>query len=121
MKVTVHEPLKNCNNLSYIGQIYIGSGDTPQKLNAIFDTGSANPWILSKEANKDNDEHNHFNPKLSPTFICPEEKDKQKCEITFGSGVLKGYFVTDQVMLGSPTDTNSQLVVEEWTFGYVTE
>ena len=25
-------------------------GSPPQKVRAIFDTGSANPWILSKEA-----------------------------------------------------------------------
>ena len=51
----VKEPLTNSQNLSYIGELYLGS-PSPQKVRAIFDTGSANPWILSKEAAK-NDEN----------------------------------------------------------------
>ena len=45
----VKEPLTNSQNLSYVGELYMGT-PVPQKIRAIFDTGSANPWILSKEA-----------------------------------------------------------------------
>ena len=109
--VKVREPLTNCQNLSYIGELYIGSGDTPQKVRAIFDTGSANPWILSKQGNKDETTNNSFDPSLSPTFVEPAVEDRQNVEITFGSGFIKGYFVQDQVMLGSPTDPANQLIV----------
>ena len=42
--------LNDEENIGYIGEIYLGSDDNPQKIRAIFDTGSANSWILSKEA-----------------------------------------------------------------------
>ena len=42
--------LINTWNYGYVGEFYIGSG-SPQKIRAMFDTGSANSWILSKEAN----------------------------------------------------------------------
>ena len=61
--------------MGYIGEFHLGSG-TPQKIRAIFDTGSANSWILSKEAsekmsNMKKNEHNFFDKSLSPTFVEP--------------------------------------------------
>ena len=41
--------LENTENMGYVGEFYLGSG-SPQKIRALFDTGSANSWILSKEA-----------------------------------------------------------------------
>ena len=73
--VQVKEPLTNSQNLSYIGELYIGSG-TPQKVRAIFDTGSANPWILSKQgAVNMNPKHERhpFDPALSPKFKEPPQ------------------------------------------------
>ena len=95
MNVKVKEPLTNCQNLSYIGELYIGSTDVPQKVRAIFDTGSANPWILSSEGNKDAALNDSYDPGLSNTFVEPAEADQRHVEITFGSGYIKGYFVTD--------------------------
>ena len=60
--------------MSYIGELYIGSGK-PQKVRALFDTGSANPWILSKEGTKTMKKGHEvcpFNPKLSKTFKEPK-------------------------------------------------
>ena len=94
-KVKVREPLKNLSNLSYIGELYIGSGDKPSKIRAIFDTGSANPWILSKEGDKSGGSNSSYDPDLSPTFWEPAEDKKQKVQITFGSGFINGYFVKD--------------------------
>ena len=121
MNVKVKEPLTNCQNLSYIGELYIGSTDVPQKVRAIFDTGSANPWILSSEGNKDATLNDSYDPDLSSTFTEPADVDKQHVEITFGSGYIKGYFVSDSVLLGDPTDPSNQLVVSDWTFGMVTD
>ena len=39
--------LVNTWNYGYIGEFYLGTG-SPQKIRAMFDTGSANSWILSK-------------------------------------------------------------------------
>ena len=93
--VMIREPLANQMNLSYIGELYLGSGE-PQKVRAIFDTGSANPWILSKQAADEFPEGCEvypFNPRASPTFEAPD--DPKYVTITFGSGSLTGYFVTD--------------------------
>jgi len=71
--VQVKEPLTNSQNLSYIGELYIGGGK-PQKVRCIFDTGSANPWILSKQgaANMPPKHERHpFDPEMSPTFKEP--------------------------------------------------
>ena len=46
--------LANNWNYGYIGEFHLGSG-TPQKIRAMFDTGSANSWIRSTEANSRKD------------------------------------------------------------------
>ena len=51
--------LDNNHNVSYEGTIYLGSGEELQPVRAVFDTGSANPWILSKRA-VDGDDHQYF-------------------------------------------------------------
>ena len=38
--------MKNTYNYGYIGEFHLGSGE-PQKIRALFDTGSANSWIRS--------------------------------------------------------------------------
>ena len=43
-----------------------------------------------------------FDPKTSKSFKEPKAGDKHWVKISFGSGKIRGYFVTDQVMLGSP-------------------
>ena len=42
-------PLDNMFNYGYVGEFYLGS-DEPQQVRVLFDTGSANSWILSKQA-----------------------------------------------------------------------
>jgi len=83
--------------MSYIGELYMGTG-TPQKVRVNFDTGSANPWILSKEGAKllDPDfKNNTYDKSVSPTFQEPALKDQHHVTISFGSGEINGYFVTD--------------------------
>ena len=120
----VKEPLTNSQNLSYVGELYMGT-PIPQKVRAIFDTGSANPWILSKEAaEKDEDYESLSHPYdhlISKSYVEPSDDKKQWVDISFGSGEIKGYFVQDQVMMGSPTDTKNQLSLPDWTFGMVVE
>ena len=72
----------------------------------MFDTGSANSWILSKEnmlkkPKSKQKEHFSFDKSLSTTFDEPDDDDKQWVKITFGSGSLRGYFAHDKCTLGS--------------------
>lgn len=41
--------------------------------------------------------------------------------ISFGSGDLEGFFMQDQALLGNPNDTSEALVINNFTFGAVTE
>lgn len=77
--------MKNNLNFGYTGMIYMGSNLQP--IRAIFDTGSANSWILSKNAVQANSKKFHtFDPDTSTTFTLPEHNKTVK--ITFGSGSL---------------------------------
>lgn len=42
----------NSDDMAYMADIYVGS--PPQKIRALFDTGSANTWILNKKAHIQN-------------------------------------------------------------------
>ena len=117
--------LDNTENMGYVGEFYLGS-ESPQKIRALFDTGSANSWILSKEAGEivseaKKQEHNWFDKSLSTTFTEPEDDQKQWVKINFGSGYLNGYFVHDSCTLGDLDDASNQLVIENYMFGLVIE
>ena len=43
----VRMSLDNMWNFGYVGEFYLGSGE-PQLIRVLFDTGSANSWIISK-------------------------------------------------------------------------
>ena len=66
--IRVREELNNESNIAYMGDLYFGS--PPQKIRAIFDTGSANPWVISKNAR----EEHSFDTSKSTTFKDPPTK-----------------------------------------------
>ena len=116
----------NNKNISYQGTLYLGSGTELQPIRAVFDTGSANPWILAKES-VTGEEHYFFDMEQTVSvedgghFSQPEEDARYITKITFGSGFLRGYFVTDTVTIGDPYNEDNQLKVDDWTFGMVIE
>jgi len=67
---------------------------------ALFDTGSANTWILSnkvKLAPEAAQAHSPFNPKNSTSF---KELNPDQINVHFGSGTLGGHFVSDDIRIG---------------------
>jgi len=93
--------MDNQYNFAYIATVHLGT--PPQPINAIFDTGSANMWVVSTEANGNRSkEANSYNPGQSETFVEPEEK--QTAKIQFGSGSLEGYFANDVCEIGIGED-----------------
>jgi len=42
--------MSNKGNMSYMSTVYIGT--PPQKIRALFDTGSSNLWVVNKRAVK---------------------------------------------------------------------
>lgn len=99
--------LQNFQNTNYIGEIKIGSGlDT---IRALFDTGSANSWVLSTQSRNPltiAEGHYFFNEENSATWQDTGESAK----IYFGSGDLEGEFGKDTFWI--PTDGNNYLKVE---------
>ena len=80
---------------SYLADFYIGN--PPQKLKAIFDTGSSNTWILNKKVDNIEDLKIAYEDAQSSTSTATD----QKAEIWFGSGNLSGTFFTDDMIIGT--------------------
>ena len=105
-----------------MGTIYLGS--PPQTIRALFDTGSANTWVFSKEA-KDKlspaDKVKHkfydYNPAQSATAFKIEKQTSVR--IQFGSGDLTGMFTKDTCTLGDPTNPKNRIRVPNFNFGLV--
>ena len=57
--------LNNHMDFSYVADIYVGNKPA-QKIRALFDTGSANTWILNKKVHS-SDMHFSYDDKMSAT------------------------------------------------------
>jgi hypothetical protein len=90
----------------YTSDIWVGN--PPQKLRALFDTGSQHTWILSKKSqlkqgSKDKF-HYYYDETLSSTA---RQMAGLKGGAKFGSGELKGHFITDDFRVGLSGDSYS--------------
>jgi hypothetical protein len=73
-------------------------GNPPQKIRALFDTGSANSWILGSECRNPKtlrEHHLFFDHDASPSFV----DSGQHAKIYFGSGNLEGEFGKDTIRI----------------------
>ena len=82
----------------YTSDIYVGT--PPQKLRALFDTGSSNTWlagsILKQSVHSD---HFFYNPLDSSTSLV----SNKTAHMRFGTGSLSGRLASDDIRLGNIT------------------
>ncbi len=87
--------LTNFKNSQYIGTISIGT--PPQNVDVIFDTGSSNFWITSKNCMDIGCQmHKSYDAKKSNSHV----KIGTRVEVEFGSGKVEGIFSQDHVKIG---------------------
>ncbi|KAL5281087.1 hypothetical protein ACFFRR_004856 [Megaselia abdita] len=105
---TGDEPMNNFEDLSYYGNITIGT--PPQSFSVLFDSGSSNLWIPSSNCNKTDEAclvHAEYNSSASSTYVANGEA----FEIMYGSGALTGYVSQDVVTVSGIT-INNQVFAE---------
>ncbi|KAG8505706.1 Pregnancy-associated glycoprotein, partial [Galemys pyrenaicus] len=101
----VFEPLRNYQDMAYIGNIAVGT--PPQNFKVIFDTGSTDLWVPSIYCSSPAClNHQVFNPRESSTFLTLY----QSFRIVYGSGAVSGFLASDNVQIGD-------LVVRNQTLG----
>jgi len=102
---------RHAQSSEYYGQVIVGS--PPQRFLVVFDTGSGNLLLPSKECvDEACTGHKRFDPALSATAMqvayadqpdTPVAADGSRdvVTITFGTGEMSGVYVRDNICLGS--------------------
>ena len=103
----------NLNDNAYVGEMYVGN--PPQKIRALFDTGSTNTWILNSKVDLGAEKMRSYDDKASDTA----KRTSQKAHINFGSGSLSGTFMTDDIRLGSCDSKHGSIHISQMKFGDV--
>ncbi|SJK86292.1 Eukaryotic aspartyl protease [Babesia microti strain RI] len=90
----VYAPIEHLRDSQFVGELLVG---TPgQKIKPLFDTGSANTWIISTECNLPTCKKvPQFDPFKSKTFRRNELKDM--LTVYFGTGMIMGHFASETV------------------------
>ena len=112
-------PMVNLQDNAYVAEIHVGT--PPQKIRALFDTGSTNAWILNVKTPLSGGAKAEFSFDESKSSTYKAVSPKQGAEITFGSGSLSGYFVTDTMTLGSCSSEkkNNKIEIKNQKFGSI--
>eukprot|EP00668_Euglena_longa_P011830 GGOE01014250.1.p1 GENE.GGOE01014250.1~~GGOE01014250.1.p1 ORF type:complete len:497 (+),score=106.41 GGOE01014250.1:50-1540(+) len=100
-------PLKTLLSTQYYGLVEIGT--PPKAFEMLFDTGSSNMWVLSKECDGCGAQHVHYDHSASSTY----KKDGAGFLIRYGTGAATGFLSSDDVHVAGIT-------VRDVTFAEIT-
>ena len=103
--------LDNFKNTQYSGEV--GVGTPPQSMRVIFDTGSANFWVYTRDCKSLACQlHSTYDHRLSSTY----HRDGTPLRIRYGSGSVGGRLAQDTLRLGNleplPNQTLGEVVNE---------
>jgi hypothetical protein len=96
----VKVPIDDFENAQFYGSISVGT--PPQKFEVVFDTGSSNLWVASKECTQI---ACVLKPRYDHTKSSTYTKNGTVFNIQYGSGPVSGFLSYDNVMVGSDTVT----------------
>ncbi len=94
---------------SFMGTIFMG--EPPQKMHALFDTGSSNMVVCSSECHRSckdivcNPLRQYFNPELSKTY----KSTGMPVSIHYGTGPVRGVLSSDVVYLSPNLAVKAQV------------
>jgi len=89
-------PINDYQNAQFYGDITIGG----QSFSVIFDTGSSNLWVPSKQCHWYKCWFHHkYDSSASKTYV----KDGREFKVQYGSGPVQGIFDKDSVVVGGLT------------------
>ncbi|XP_071569214.1 lysosomal aspartic protease-like, partial [Temnothorax nylanderi] len=98
-------PLINCDNIQYYGNIEIGT--PPQNFTVLFDTGSSDLWVPSKNCNVSQPNccngHNKYDSTRSSARILP---GNDIFNISYASVNVSGYLCNDNVIVKKTSFVN---------------
>ncbi|GMI30097.1 hypothetical protein TeGR_g4557, partial [Tetraparma gracilis] len=87
--------INNYENAQYYGEISLGSDE--QKFEVIFDTGSANLWVASKDCSSSNcRKHPKYDSSTSDSYAV----NGTVFDIEYGSGACTGFLSQDTLQVG---------------------
>lgn len=119
--------LKNFANSQYYAQIEIGT--PPQKFKVIFDTGSSNLWVQSKQCKTAGcAQHEGFDYTKSLTFLKhyvmrygSKLPQVSAFSVKYGTGLISGEFAKDKVTVAGITvpDQSFGLTIKEEGFAFM--
>ncbi|GAW82428.1 aspartyl proteinase [Plasmodium gonderi] len=98
-------------NRQFIGEIHIGS--PPQLFKVLFDTGSTNLWIPSKNCyTKACHKKRKYDHKISKNYKL--SKNKPPVEVFFGTGKIQIAYVSDDIHLGDIRVKNQEFGIASY-------
>jgi len=107
----------------YTSFIYVGN--PPQKLRALFDTGSSNTWIASDKLKNSEELMQKKHSLYSPGHSNSSRVSNETIERSFGTGKCKGVFTVDDIRLGlrdeKDPDINNAVLIKDYKFLIMTE